>query len=60
MTLISCDEKCIYQSDGYCKLDMTAAVTNCTDSGCMHRIQPDNSPTVLQEPQQRHEWYGLR
>lgn len=38
MSIIQCDEDCVYQEDGYCILDMPSAVTNYTGNGCVHCI----------------------
>lgn len=39
MSLIPCDDDCVYQKDGYCQLDTPAAVTNHTEKGCVHYIK---------------------
>ena len=46
MTTISCAEKCIYQSNGYCELDSAAAVTNLVGSGCMHKVEPEKNSSA--------------
>ncbi len=51
MTLIQCDENCIYQNNGYCRLDTPSAVTNSTADGCMHKV---SAP----EPQPHHVYSG--
>ncbi|HIU31105.1 MAG TPA: hypothetical protein IAB66_02920 [Candidatus Caccousia avistercoris] len=38
MSLIQCDEDCVYQKDGYCMLEMPSAITNYTGDGCVHCI----------------------
>lgn len=38
MSLIPCDDDCIYQVDGYCKLESPAAITNHL-GGCVHYIK---------------------
>ena len=49
MTTISCAEKCIYQSDGYCELDSAASVTNLVGSGCMHKVAPEKTPSSFRK-----------
>lgn len=44
MTLIPCNEECAYQKDGYCTLETAAAITDCTQSGCVHKVK-------MKEPQ---------
>lgn len=38
MTLIPCDENCIYQNDGYCQLETVSLITDCSQNGCVHKI----------------------
>lgn len=38
MSIIQCDEDCVYQQDGYCLLDTPSAITNYTGNGCVHCI----------------------
>ena len=56
MTIIPCNENCVYQSDGYCKLESASIVTDCTVSGCMHKIEPHT--TVIRQEPQRHLCYS--
>ena len=49
MTMIFCDENCIYQKDGCCQLECASAVTNLSSSGCMHRIAPDELSLAAKE-----------
>jgi hypothetical protein len=55
MSIIQCDEDCIYQHEGYCSLEMPSAITNYTGDGCVHcikvtpRIPPANQ-SKLQTP----------
>ncbi|MDD6490299.1 MAG: hypothetical protein PUG48_10940 [Clostridia bacterium] len=49
MTLIPCDENCIYQSDGYCQLETISIVTDCTQSGCVHKITVSTQPQKISE-----------
>lgn len=51
MTMIFCDEKCIYQSEGCCMLEFPSAVTNCDGIGCIHRVQDDG---ISRSAQQQH------
>ena len=39
MSIIQCDEDCIYQCDGYCTLEMPSAITNYLGDGCVHCIK---------------------
>ncbi len=41
MTLIPCDENCIYQYDGYCHLETASLITGCSQNGCVHKISSD-------------------
>ena len=55
MSIIQCDEDCIYQHDGYCSLEMPSAITNYTGDGCMHCIKvthriPTANQSKLQMP----------
>lgn len=45
MSLIPCDDHCIYQKDGYCTLETPTVVTN-HSGGCIHCIRP---PEASQE-----------
>ena len=38
MSLIPCDDQCIYQKDGYCILETPTVVTN-HSGGCIHCIR---------------------
>ena len=38
MSLIPCDEECVYQWEGYCHLETPAIITNMSGNGCAHRI----------------------
>ncbi len=38
MSLIICSKKCIYQKNGYCRLEIAATVTNASD-GCPHFME---------------------
>lgn len=42
MTLIMCDSDCIYQADGYCKLNGYSLIVNSTQNDCVNFI-PKNS-----------------
>lgn len=50
MSIIQCDEDCIYQRDGYCSLEMPSAITNYTGDGCVHCIKV--TPRVPNPPSQ--------
>lgn len=39
MSLIPCDEDCLYQREGYCILDTPTVITNHTGHGCVHYIK---------------------
>lgn len=39
MTLITCDCDCVYQQEGYCRLETPSVITNSTDKGCAHYIE---------------------
>lgn len=52
MALIFCDEACIYQTDGCCRLECAAAASNRTDNGCIHCISPGELFSGLSEQQQ--------
>lgn len=58
MSIIQCDEDCIYQREGYCSLEMPSAITNYTGDGCVHCIKvtprtPDVSQSKPQTPPAR-------
>ncbi len=58
MSIIQCDEDCIYQREGYCSLEMPSAITNYTGDGCVHCIKvtpriPAPSQSKLQTPLSR-------
>ncbi len=55
MSLISCDDCCIYQKDGYCTLETPTAVNNSTAVGCAHYVSLnktslENISTMQQTP----------
>lgn len=39
MSIIQCDEDCIYQHDGYCGLETPTIITNNTGKGCVYSIK---------------------
>ena len=39
MSIIQCDEDCVYQKEGYCQLELPSAITNYTGDGCVHCIR---------------------
>jgi hypothetical protein len=58
MSIIQCDEDCIYQREGYCSLEMPSAITNYTGDGCVHCIKvtprtPDFNQSKPQTPLSR-------
>jgi hypothetical protein len=45
MNLIQCNCSCIYQDEGYCKLEKAAEITNQSsnyDNGCLHFVEKKN------------------
>lgn len=56
MSIIQCDEDCIYQRDGYCSLEMPSAITNYTGDGCVHciKVTPRVYPGTKSEDIQSH------
>ena len=48
MAIITCKDNCIYQIDGYCRLEIPSVITNDEKDSCVHRICPneDNSPST--------------
>ncbi len=50
MTMITCSEKCVHQSEGYCTLCTAAAVTDTTTRGCIHQEKPMVSSLSLNRP----------
>lgn len=50
MSIIQCDEDCVYQKDGYCMLEMPSAITNYTGDGCVHciKVTPRSSDDINQ------------
>lgn len=45
MSLITCSRNCIYQKNGYCKLEKAAAVTN-VSGGCPHFVLYDKTDKI--------------
>lgn len=45
MTLIPCADNCIYQQDGFCRMETPSIVTNIetntAKNGCIHKIEPN-------------------
>lgn len=39
MTIIPCDCNCIYQADGYCRLEKPSYITNNSYKGCAYFIE---------------------
>lgn len=48
MSLIPCDDDCVYQQDGYCALETPAVVTN-HSGGCLHYVKAGKQPKNLPE-----------
>ena len=42
MYLISCNDDCIYQKDGYCFLETPSVVTNNNVSECVYYVKNNN------------------
>lgn len=45
MTLIPCADNCIYQQDGFCRMETPSIVTGSVDNGCIHKIEPNKKIT---------------
>lgn len=47
MSLIPCDDDCVYQCDGYCKLEAPTIITNHL-GGCVHYVKAEGytAPTA--------------
>ena len=43
MYLITCSDKCVYQHEGYCMLEVTTSVKNSLPGHCVHYINKDNA-----------------
>lgn len=52
ITMIPCNSDCVYQKDGYCILEIPAAITERIPNGCVHRIQTQTSYFIPTNPQQ--------
>lgn len=39
MNLITCDENCAYQTEGYCKLNQNAVISGLKVNGCSYFIK---------------------
>jgi hypothetical protein len=55
MNLIQCNCRCIYQDEGYCKLEKAAEITNQAENynnGCLHFIKKNinNGKPNLEQP----------
>ena len=45
MSFIQCAKPCVYQSDGYCGMDVIGKITN-TEGGCPHYISKDSKDSL--------------
>ena len=45
MSLIPCGDDCIYQKDGYCRLEVPSILTN-HKGGCVHYIKASEKPVT--------------
>ncbi len=43
MALIPCSDNCIYQEDGYCRLDVYPIITNNANDSCAHKIEREDT-----------------
>lgn len=41
MAIIPCCDNCIYQIDGYCRLEIPSIITNDEKGECVHKICPN-------------------
>ncbi|MDQ5983640.1 MAG: hypothetical protein RUMPE_00664 [Eubacteriales bacterium SKADARSKE-1] len=48
MSLIPCDDDCLYQKEGYCMLEVPSIITNHTKKGCAHYIKLENNTNEKQ------------
>lgn len=39
MSLIACDDDCVYQKDGYCILETPTVISNNLNKSCVHYIK---------------------
>jgi GMP synthase PP-ATPase subunit len=45
MNFIQCNSSCVYQDEGYCKLEKAAEITNQAENynkGCLHYVEKEN------------------
>lgn len=47
MSLIPCSDNCIYQEDGYCRLDISSIITNNDVGSCVHKIERNDSSLLF-------------
>ncbi|MBQ2756153.1 MAG: hypothetical protein IJF27_05730 [Oscillospiraceae bacterium] len=45
MNLITCDNRCIHQKDGYCCLDPAHLLSSAKTDGCCYFVAADSSKT---------------
>ncbi len=46
MSLITCDDDCIYQKDGYCILESPTIITNNSSTGCVHYVKLNSKNNI--------------
>ena len=49
MSLIQCDDDCIYQKDGYCQLDAPTVITNSHWTGVRPLCQSARTPGAMRQ-----------
>ena len=57
MNFIQCNSSCVYQDEGYCKLEKAAEITNQADNhekGCLHYIKKENKSNNIISSEQPH------
>ncbi len=53
MSLINCNKNCLYQKEGYCKLNRISSVSNLKSGDCCHYI-PNKIVTTKNIVKNRH------
>ncbi len=49
MSLITCVSRCVYQEDGYCRLEQAASAGPSVEDGCVYCVPPaetNKTPTT--------------
>lgn len=55
MSLIHCTCSCIYQNDGYCRLEKAAEITSGpNESGCLHFKAADKSSLGMNDEESKN------